>query len=132
MPPERVGGGVSTCWCAAAKGRGRRNGWCDRRSEVSTAVARRRGNAAATQAACQRQRQLGLHLLLDDLVLSPRSLRHEPGTTTQPSFSRLLLSLQPSTRLQKPSPLRESFCCWGKTGSLCWTVKSLANFTRKM
>lgn len=73
----------STCWCAAAKGRGRCDGWRDRRGEVSSGVAGRRGNAAATQAAYQRQRQLGLHLLLHGLVLSPRGVRHEPGIMGQ-------------------------------------------------
>lgn len=58
-------------------------------------MARRRGNAAATQAACQSQRQLGLHLLLHGLVLSPRRVRHEPATINQPSFSRPLLPLPP-------------------------------------
>lgn len=69
----------STCWRAAAKGRGRCDGRCDWRGEVSTAVARRGGNTAATQAPPQSQRQLRLHLLLHGLVLSPRGVRHESG-----------------------------------------------------
>lgn len=55
-------------------------------------MARRRGNAAATQAARQSQRQLGLHLLLHGLVLAPRRLRHEPGGIDERSFSPPLLS----------------------------------------
>lgn len=55
---------VVTCRRAAAEGRGRGDGWGDRRGEVSTGVARWCGNTAARQIACQRQRQLGLHLLL--------------------------------------------------------------------
>lgn len=46
-------------------------------------MARRGGNTAATQAARQAQRQLGLHLLLHGLVLPPRRVRHEPGTRNQ-------------------------------------------------
>lgn len=42
-------------------------------------MARRGGDVAPGQAARQRQRQLGLRLLLHGLVLSPRRLRHEPG-----------------------------------------------------
>lgn len=78
-----AGVGFSTCGCAAAEGGGRCDGWCDGRGEVPTAVARRSGDAAATQAARQRQRQLGLHLLLHGLVLPPRGVRHEPGATDQ-------------------------------------------------
>lgn len=71
--------GLCTCRCAAAKGRGRGNGRGDRRGEVSTGVARRSGNTAARQIACEGQRQLGLHLLLHSLMLSPCSICHEPG-----------------------------------------------------
>lgn len=68
-----------TCRCTAAEGRGRGDGWGNWRGEVSTGVARRRGNIAARQIACQRQRQLGLHLLLHGLMLPPRGVRHEPA-----------------------------------------------------
>ena len=70
---------LCTCWCTAAEGGGRGDGWGDRRGEVSTGVARRSGNTAAAQIACQRQRQLGLHLLLHGLVLSPCSICHKPA-----------------------------------------------------
>ncbi len=72
-----VWGGTCTCRCTAAEGRGRGDGWGDRRGEVSTGVARWSGNTASRQAACQRQWQLGLHLLLHGLMFSPRSVCHE-------------------------------------------------------
>lgn len=69
----------TTCRRTAAEGRGRGDGWGDWRGEVSTGVARRSGNTAAAQTARQRQRQLGLHLLLQSLMFSPGSICHEPG-----------------------------------------------------
>lgn len=71
--------GGRTCGRAAAEGGGRGDGRCDRWCEVAAGVARRGGHVAPGQAARQRQRQLGLRLLLHGLVLSPRRLRHEPG-----------------------------------------------------
>lgn len=67
-----------TCRRTAAEGRGRGYGWGNWGGEVSTGVARRSGNTAARQTACQRQRQLGLHLLLQSLVLSSCCICHEP------------------------------------------------------
>lgn len=52
-------------------------------------MAGRSGNAAAGQAARQRQRQLGLRLLLQSLVFSPRSVRHEPGVAGEETAQRL-------------------------------------------
>lgn len=68
-----------TCRRTAAKGGGWGDGWGDWRGEVSTGVARRSGNTAARQTACQGQRQLWLHLLLHGLMLSPCGICHEPA-----------------------------------------------------
>lgn len=82
-----------TCRRAAAEGRGGSDGWGDWGGEVSIGMARWRGNTAARQIACQRKRQLGLHLLLQGIVFSPCSICHEPGALWDISLVRVCMIL---------------------------------------
>lgn len=70
-----------TCWGAAAEGRGGGDGRGHRGSKASTAVAGWRGHIPPRHGAGQGQRELRLDLLLEGLLLSAGSVRHEPAGT---------------------------------------------------
>lgn len=70
-----------TCWSAAAEGRGRSNGWSHRGSKASAAMAWWSGHISPRHRARQGQRKLRLNLLLQGLLFSACSIRHEPEVT---------------------------------------------------